>query len=456
MQLSAPQSKRDFAAGEGLTSSELNLKRLLRGALTILVTATACCASPSLSAALTNANNTPFPSSPAIAAAHWASLRHGPPRNQWGDILATSWADDDNLYTVMDDGGTDSPKHGELWRNSLARITGAPLRNLRFRRVGNSPPPATWSQIHQNGNLWSGPLGNFYSTGFTAVNHVFYATQVNNWNWGANGPFNGLAGIAYSTNHGATWTFPAKPFPAPTGNLNWVQRGRDNTPPDGYVYAISTEREFNASTLLLSRSRPDIADMTDPARWQWAAGWRATPSPWPQWSGSASAAQPIVNWPGHITYPRMSWDPGIHRYLLTFTYSFAPTPPAVWKNGSELVILDSPYPWGPFTFVARGNYFGPSNGYDPAIPTKWISDHGRTLWMVWAANFDGCAAGLNCSGAYGFNYQRIQLTVAGSKAAAARTRARIHTAARPTPPAGWRSLPATPPRYKLPRLFLSP
>ena len=29
-----------------------------------------------------------------------------------------------------------------------------------------------------------------------------------------------------------------------------------------------------------------------------------------------------------------------------------------------------------------------------------------------AANFDGCAAGLNSSGAYGFNYRRLRLTLA--------------------------------------------
>ena len=214
---------------------------------------------------MTSSNNTPFPSSAAITAAHWASARHAPPRNQFGDILPVAWGDDDNLYVLMDDGGTDSPKSGALWRNSFARITGAPLNNLRFQRIGNSPPAATWSQIHHNSNLWTGPLGNYYATGFTSVDHVFYATQVNNWNWGANGPFAGLAGIAYSTNHGTTWSFPSQPFPGATGNLNWVQRGRDDTAPDGYDYAISTEREFNATTLLLGRSRPDIADMTNPA-----------------------------------------------------------------------------------------------------------------------------------------------------------------------------------------------
>ena len=151
----------------------------------------------------------------------------------------------------------------------------------------------------------------------------------------------------------------------------------------------------------------------------------------------------------------MSFDPGIRRYLLTFTYSYASTPPGIWKDGSALVILDAPHPWGPFSFVARTDYFGPSNGYDPAIPVKWISNHGRDVWLIWAANFAGCAKGLRCAAEYGFNYQRIHLTM-GSPASAARAHARVVRARKPRPPKSWRGLPATPPRVRLPRLYLGP
>jgi hypothetical protein len=49
-------------------------------------------------------------------------------------------------------------------------------------------------------------------------------------------------------------------------------------------------------------------------------------------------------------------------------------------------------------------YFGPSNGYEPALPENWISSGGADMWMIWAANFAGCAHSLDCSGAYGLNY----------------------------------------------------
>lgn len=83
----------------------------------------------------------------------------------------------------------------------------------------------------------------------------------------------------------------------------------------------------------------------------------------------------------------------------------------MWKGGAELVIADAPMPWGPFTFVAGSHEFGPSNGYGAGFPSQWISPDGTTLWLKWAANFDGCAKGLDCSGAYGFNVAQVRLTV---------------------------------------------
>lgn len=399
---------------------------------------------------LNTSDNTPFPASTVITGASWTSAPYAPPSNQFGDILSTSSLDTNSLYVLMDDGGTGTAD-GALWRNSFAQVTGSP-GDLDFQPVGSAPPPSTYSQVGGNENLLTGPLGSYYSMGFTVVNGVFYATQANDWDWNANGPFDGLAGIAYSTDQGKQWQFPRDSFPGPTGNLNFVQYGADAAAPDGYVYAIATDREFNASTLILGRARADIDDITNPSRWQWAAGDEtAGGKAIPQWSSSISRAQPILTWSDHITYPRMSYDAPLHRYLLTFTYSYAATPPGIWKNGSELVVLESPNPSGPFSFVARDPYFGPSNGYDPALPENWIGSDGDDMWMIWAANFDGCAQGLDCSGAYGFNYRQLHLTVvshAGEPAGATRDATAGHDPGEPRHP--------VPDRHRLPRVYAVP
>ncbi|MBV8999262.1 MAG: hypothetical protein JO304_09395 [Solirubrobacterales bacterium] len=388
---------------------------------------------PPAGGSLTRANSTPLPASTTITGARWLTGRYDPPGNQWGDILPTVWSDDGSSYVLMDDGGVDVPKSGGFWRQSLAKITGAPP-GLRFRRVGDSslPAPHTWGEIAGNPDTDDGPLGPYYSVGFAEAGGVFYATQQRNWNWSANGPFTGLVGIAYSTNRGKSWSFPRYSFPAPLGNLTFIDGGGPGGAyPDGYMYAIGTEREFNASRLLLGRVQTGIANVTDPSHWQWFAGSTtgAGGASAPQWSSSVAAAVPVLTWNNHITYPQMAYDPGLHRYLLTFTYSYSSKPPAVWKGGAQLVIAESPTPWGPFSFVATSREFGPSNGYAAGFPSQWMSRDGRTLWLKWAANFAGCAKGLDCSGVYGFNVAQVRLTLnapAAAKRASAAGAAKSH------------------------------
>jgi hypothetical protein len=364
---------------------------------------------------LTSSNNTPFPSSKVIQSASWSTGRYDPPANQTGDILPTVWASDGSTYVMMDDGGVDSQVSGALWRQSLARVSGTPP-NLSFTHVGDAqnPPPHTWSQIAQSEDNHEGPLGPYYSTAFTESGGVFYASQQRDWEWDANGTFTGLVGFAYSTDQGKHWTFGRKPFPAPLGNLTFIDTGnRGGATQDGYMYAIGTEREFNASNMLLGRVKPGPKNVTDPSKWEWLSGYKKTGNGLvPTWSHSITNARPALTWANHLTYPQMSYDRSLGRYLLTFSYSYSSSVPNVWTGGSELVIMEASKPWGPFSFVSRSPNFGPSNGYSAAFPPQWMSPDGTGLWLRWAANFKGCSAGLDCSGKYGFNTAGVTFKLA--------------------------------------------
>jgi hypothetical protein len=166
-----------------------------------------------------------------------------------------------------------------------------------------------------------------------------------------------------------------------------------------------------------------VPNVIDPARWQWYAGSGTRGKRVSVWSRAPVRARAVVAWSSHITYPQMSYDPPIGRYLLTFTYSYSSRPPAAWKGGAELVILEASHPWGPFAFVARSARFGPSNGYGAGFPSQWMSRNGQDLWLKWAANFAGCSRGLDCSGKYGFNVARVHLTVADAARRSAASRA---------------------------------
>ena len=378
---------------------------------------------------LTSRNTTPFPSSDYIIGARWTSPRYASPPNQSGDILATVWSSNGDTYVMMDDGGVDVPVPRGLWRQSLARVSGTPP-DLGFQHVGDpfSPAARTWAQIGTNPDSDQGPLGPYYSSGFTEVQGVFYATQQRDWDWLDNGVFNGLAGIAYSEDRGETWHSVGESFDAPLGNLTFIDGAtRGGVYPDGYVYAIGTPREFNASSLVLGRVRPGVENVTDPARWQWFAGLQTDSDRHRslRWSSTLGSAAPVFRWGSHITYPQMTYDKPLRRYLLTFTYSYSSQPPALWKGGAELVILEGLRPSGPFSFVARSNEFGPSNGYGAGFPSQWISRDGRDLWLKWAANFAGCSKGIDCSGKYGFNVAKLHLTTRAVPARGSRNTAHL-------------------------------
>ena len=196
----------------------------------------------------------------------------------------------------------------EVWKQSLARSPGS-------RRTSTSPTsairplpaPHTFTEIRHQHAPWSGPIGPYYSSGLVEADGTLFATQQNDWQWGFNGPFTGLAGIASSTDHGLTWTTGTKPFPAPLGNLSWVIRGQGGYYSDGWVYALGTEREFNADRIVLGRARPDVAQMTDPSQWQWVStppsplggDARATPPRWarPPRCSAGPGTSPIRRWP---------------------------------------------------------------------------------------------------------------------------------------------------------------
>jgi hypothetical protein len=391
----------------------LTLSLTVIGAAAVIARAAAAVDGPP-GGPLTSRNTTPFASGGYIVGAQWTTPRYPSPANQTGDILATVASRDGSTYVMMDDGGVGVPVAGALWRQSFARVTGSPPE-LSFQHVGDpfSPAPRTWAQIAGNRDNDVGPLGPYYSSGFTEVQGIFYATQQRDWDWPADGVFAGLAGIAYSSDDGETWHSAGRAFDAPLGNLSFIDVGtRGAADPDGYVYAIGTPREFNASSLVLGRVRPSVENITDPARWQWYAGEHTTSGGRSavRWSSTLGSAAPVFRWPSHITYPQMTYDKPLRRYLLTFTYSYSSQLPAVWTGGAELVILEARAPSGPFSFVAQSSDFGPSNGYDAGFPSQWISRDGRDLWLKWAANFAGCAKGLDCSGKYGFNLAELHLT----------------------------------------------
>jgi hypothetical protein len=91
------------------------------------------------------------------------------------------------------------------------------------------------------------------------------------------------------------------------------------------------------------------------------------------------------------------YNPGINRYLLTVFHG------SVSEHGDgSWGIFDAAEPWGPWTTVAYyGNWIDATPKFGFEFPSKWISEDGQTLWLV----FSG-------TGAYdSFNLVKAELTL---------------------------------------------
>ncbi len=75
-----------------------------------------------------------------------------------------------------------------------------------------------------------------------------------------------------------------------------------------------------------------------------------------------------------------------------------------------LGIFDSPTPWGPWTAITQiDGWGGEENRFQPRIPSKWISEDGKTFCLLYS-----CFP----KGPYQFNVQKCVIHVAGDEQAA--------------------------------------
>jgi hypothetical protein len=77
---------------------------------------------------------------------------------------------------------------------------------------------------------------------------------------------------------------------------------------------------------------------------------------------------------------------GIRRYLLLtwrLHKDFSP------EDGTDLVILESPEPWGPFRLVHFEEYWEGKafNPYCPRLPLKWMQPDGVSGWIQFSGSW---------------------------------------------------------------------
>jgi len=316
-----------------------------------------------------------------------------------GDLWPAAWADDDALYAAAGD-GTGFSRHG--WSDILVnRIDGRPATGLTGERISAGDAVAP---------VWDPGRFNRKPTGMVAVDgngdgrdELYLAVQDLRCGEGPD-VFNEAptATVVRSDDRGRTWSWPRRPLFSDHvfTTVMFLDLGRSNGGSD-WVYAFGIDGNWRTSfskivpdPTALHLGRVRRGSVQDRAAWEFVSGFGSDGSP--TWTDDIAARQPVLvderrfypvpafGMAPHdftcIAQGGVVWNEGLGRYLYStwseYTFEFFEAP-APWGPWRRLHSHDfGHFPWhGPRSPLAK------HGGYAPTMPSKFISDGGRELWL---------------------------------------------------------------------------
>jgi len=352
-----------------------------------------------------------------------------------GDTYPQTWADDDNIYAgtgdpnwMMKDGKPYRAnreiggwaENEETWRKMSGQVvekfTGSPEFSGSFsvERIHDMPGytgpggsgPKPCGMICVDGKLY-----------YAVQNLLGYKKPPNR----AKSQHGSDATILCSEDYGKTWTpelnelfaefvkeqyIPGKPvdgsdwrtteeerngykgwkpmFPgAKFGGLSFVQFGKNNTDAvDSYVYAISSDQWDNGKNLMLGRVPNDR--IMDKDAWEFVS---IDEKYDPTWHKNINDAKPVLEIEGHISLPEMVYIKSIKKYILLTCGLHTDFNTSA---GSELTVLESDTPYGPFSLVRYDWmwYKRECCAYNPRIPLKWYNGESNEGYILFSGNWN--------------------------------------------------------------------
>ena len=319
----------------------------------------------------------PHPPSPVISGINFDWSTHdlqAPGSDNW----PITWADDDHQYSAWGDGGgfggTNSQGRVSL---GMARVEGA-LQNYTGKNVWGGKSP-------ENSAQFSGK-----SYGILSVDGILYM-------WVSPDPLPHLneTRIAWSTNHGATWTPTSWKFTFSDGLTipTFLNFGKDYAGSrDSFVYSYYIKPQYGPGKAsgglvvngfdvhkpgVVYLSRVPKGDILDQTKYEFFAGLNGNGDP--TWSSTPAQKQPVFEDPNGVGWNlSVSYNEGLNRYLLSTEHTRT--------HKAHLGIFDAPEPWGPWTTVFYTNSFGNSSLAKKTFywnfSNKWLSPDGKDFVMI--------------------------------------------------------------------------
>jgi CubicO group peptidase (beta-lactamase class C family) len=325
------------------------------------------------------ASRPPYPPSPVITRATWAPAESIVRKARGCDNWPLTWADDGHLYGAYGDGNGFEPFLPTKLSMGFARIEGGPdaFSGVNIRSQSGET----------KGDGAKGPK----ASGMLMVDGVLYMLARNAGN----------SQLAWSTDHGKTWTWADWKFTTSFGCPTFLNFGKNYAGARGeYVYVYSPDHDsayLPADRMVLARVPKDR--VRDRSAYEFLKSVDSGNNP--VWTRDIDERGAVFTHPGRCYRTGISYDAGLKRYLWCHVL-----PESTDARGPRFQggfgVYDAPEPWGPWTTVYFADPWDVGPGETASFPTKWMSPDGRTLHLVF-------------SGDDHFSVRRVTLEVRGGE-----------------------------------------
>jgi hypothetical protein len=332
-----------------------------------------------------------------------------------GDLWASCWSDDGNLYAANGDGKGFS-------------LNAAPS-DVSVSRIAGGPTSLTGVTVAQGdavGQVWTAGGYNRKPTGMVCVDGTLYLALQD-----LSTSFNDApaATIVKSTDHGATWTWDRS---APMFSnhvfttMFFADYGQDGAnAPDGYVYVYGLDGNWRTSydhtvadPVDLYLARVPKASIQSRSTWQFYSGLSGGS---PTWTSDIGARASVLHDDTRVYGSMLGGGVGdLTRLAQGGVLYDKPLGRYLYSSWTEYTqeLYESPTPYGPWSHFYTKDYGGypwtqaKNGGYATTIPSKFLSADGRTAYL----QSNVCPCGGGGTSVYDFALRKLTLTTAPAPA----------------------------------------
>lgn len=314
-----------------------------------------------------------------------------------GDLWASCWSDDDNLYAANGDGDgftVEAPNIVNTPPNPGSYL----IKDIAISKISGGPGDLsgeTVSSGDQISQIWNNPAAyNRKPTGMACVDGDLYLAVQD-----LNKDFNDVpaATIVKSTDKGKTWTWDKK---APMFDdhifttIMFLDYGKDyENAPDDYVYAYGLDYNWRDSFNNrvkdpdgLYLARVPKTSIKDRSTWEFYSGLKEDA---PTWNKDIKKKVAVLK-DDRVLYQDSSAEPNNLTVLSQGSIVYnKPLDRYMYTSWTEYTFefYEAARPWGPWKlFLSKdfGEYPWSdqlNGGYATTIPSKFISPDGKTMYV---------------------------------------------------------------------------